>query len=71
MRLRLYIKINFHKGILSKSVNVIKIGLTESVNGGCAMNERSFSLPAEKQYAIINAKKDTDISAAVQESYHK
>lgn len=29
--------------------------LTESVNGGYAMNERFFSLPAEKQQAIINA----------------
>lgn len=29
--------------------------LTESVNGGDMMNERFFSLPAEKQQAIINA----------------
>ena len=29
--------------------------MTESVNGGCGMNERFFSLPAEKQQAIINA----------------
>ena len=29
--------------------------LTESVNGGCGMNEQFFSLPAEKQQAIINA----------------
>jgi TetR/AcrR family transcriptional regulator len=41
--------------VFSKSVNGIKITLTESVNGGWAMNERFFSLPAEKQRAIINA----------------
>lgn len=31
------------------------MGLTESVNGDCAMNEKFFSLTAEKQQAILNA----------------
>ncbi len=43
------------EGGFSKSVNEITIGLIEAINGGCAMNERFFSLPAEKQQAIINA----------------
>ena len=45
----------FSRVVFSKSVNKFIIGLTESVNGGYAMNERFFSLPAEKQQAIINA----------------
>ena len=45
----------FSGGVFSKSVNDFIIALTESVNGGCGMNERFFSLPAEKQQAIINA----------------
>ena len=45
----------FSKRVFSKSVNGITIGLTESVNGGYAMNERFFSLPEEKQQTIINA----------------
>lgn len=45
----------FSKRVFSKSVNGIKIGLTESVNGGHGMNDRFFSLPAEKQQAITNA----------------
>ena len=45
----------FYGGVFSKSVNDFIIALTESVNGGCGMNERFFSLPAEKQQAIINA----------------
>ena len=47
--------IKIMKGVFSKSVNDFIIVLTESVNGGCAMNERFFSLSAEKQQAIINA----------------
>ncbi len=43
------------KRVFSKSVNGIIIGFTESINGGYVMNERFFSLPAEKQQAIINA----------------
>ena len=45
----------FSGGVFSKSVNDFTMVLTESVNGGCGMNERFFSLPAEKQQAIINA----------------
>lgn len=43
------------KRVFPKSVNGVKMGLTESVNGGYAMNERFFSLPPNKQQAIINA----------------
>jgi len=39
----------------SKSVNGITMLLTDSVNGGTAMNEKFFSLPEAKQQAIINA----------------
>ena len=46
---------SFSERVFSKSVNGFTMGLTESVNGGCAMNERFFSLPEEKQQAIINA----------------
>ena len=42
-------------GVFSKLVNGIKIELTKLVNGGHTMNEKFFSLPAEKQQAIINA----------------
>ena len=45
----------FSERVFSKSVNAIKIRLTEAFNRGYAMNERFFSLPAEKQQAIINA----------------
>lgn len=45
----------FFERVFSKSVNRAKIRLTESVNGGRTMNERFFSLSAEKQHAIINA----------------
>ena len=45
----------FSFGVFSKSVNGVMIPLTESVNGGNAMNEKFFSLPVQKQQAIINA----------------
>ncbi len=45
----------YSERVFSKTVNGNKIRLTESVNGGYAMNERFFSLPVEKQQAIINA----------------
>lgn len=41
--------------VFSKSVNGLKMKLTESVNGGVTMNQRFFNLPIEKQQAIINA----------------
>lgn len=49
-----YIKIKNNK-VFSKSVNYIILKLTELVNGGYVMNDRFFSLPQEKQLAIINA----------------
>lgn len=41
--------------VFSKSVNGFKICLTETVYGGDTMNERFYTLPTEKQQAIINA----------------
>ena len=45
----------FVKRVFSKSVNGFIMILTESVNGGETVNERFFSLPTEKQQAILNA----------------
>ena len=45
----------FSGRVFSKSVNDFILALTEAVYGGCGMNERFFSLPTEKQQAIINA----------------
>ena len=46
---------DFCRRVFSKSVNGFIMVLTEAVNGGCAMNGRFFSLPPEKQQAIVNA----------------
>jgi AcrR family transcriptional regulator len=44
------------KGVFPKSVNGLMMPLTGSVNGGApSMNDKFFSLPAEKQQAILNA----------------
>lgn len=44
------------KGVFSKSVNGFMMEMmTRSVNGGEGMNEKFFSLPQEKQQAILNA----------------
>ena len=45
----------FLQAVFSKSVNGFRICLTETVYGGDTMNERFYTLPPEKQQAIINA----------------
>ena len=53
--LLIYISHLFLAMVFSKSVNGFKICLTETVYGGDTMNERFYTLPTEKQQAIINA----------------
>lgn len=45
----------YSQRVFSKSVNAYRMKLTEAVYGGGTMNERFFTLPMEKQQAIINA----------------